>query len=89
MVHAFGCPPPGDQGAPLSIEVPLPRGGAAFWALLYYLLLWPSPVPLAWGGDPGPFLWLRSEYLQEMDRLSPESMMCVSSVMFRVGGVME
>lgn len=30
-----------------------------------------------------------TEYLQEMDRLSLESMTCVSSVMFRVGGLME
>lgn len=34
-------------------------------------------------------LWPGAEYLQEMDRLSLESMTCVSSVMSRVGGVME
>lgn len=31
----------------------------------------------------------RSQYLQDMDRLSPVSMTYESSVMFRVGGVME
>lgn len=31
----------------------------------------------------------RSQYLHDMDRLSPVSMTYESSVMFRVGGVME
>lgn len=48
-----------------------------------------SCLGLLWEG-PGPLIpWLRYGYLQEMDRLSLESMMYVSSVMFRVGGVME
>ena len=40
--------------------------------------------------DSGPSPpWVRAEYLQEIDRLSLESMTYVSSVMFRAGGVME
>ena len=84
MVYASRSPHPGNQGAPRSLEVPLPLGGTAFQVLLYHLLPWPSV------GGTGPLIpWLRYEYLQEMDRLSLESMMYVSSVMFRVGGVME
>lgn len=84
------APIPRLLGDPLSLEASLPWGWAAFWALcLSSVVSFHHPrweICLV-GGTRAPG-WV-AEYLQEMDRPSPESMMCVSSVMFRVGGVME
>lgn len=76
--------PPGTHilGAPLSLKASLAWGGAVFCIFSHYLPPWPSAASL--DCQEG-----RVQYLQEMDRLSLVSMICASSVMFRVGGVME
>lgn len=55
----------------------LPSGSSATTSSLGLLQ---PPWPASGRGNP---------YLQEMDRLSPVSTTCDSSVMFKVGGVME
>lgn len=89
MSAGQGSVPPGIRtlatGSPTK-----PQGPFALWRGCF---LGPPPSPdssPARSEGPRTLLpWQGAEYLQEMDRLSLESITCVSSVMFRVGGVME